>query len=61
MEMWRDAPVAQRIEQPPSKRLVAGSIPAGRALDRVRKLWLLPCIGPPIVSDATAAEGGRRA
>ncbi len=26
------APVAQRIEQPPSKRSVAGSIPAGRAL-----------------------------
>ena len=25
------APVAQRIEQPPSKRQVAGSIPAGRA------------------------------
>src|SRR5689334_2641168 len=26
------APVAQRIEQPPSKRTVAGSIPAGGAL-----------------------------
>ena len=27
-----DAPVAQRIERPPSKRLVAGSIPAGGTL-----------------------------
>src|SRR6266404_8927487 len=27
----RGAPVAQRIEQPPSKRQVAGSSPAGRA------------------------------
>src|SRR6185437_7469819 len=27
-----EAPLAQRIEQPPSKRQVAGSIPAGRAI-----------------------------
>src|SRR4051812_38068664 len=32
MSQWGQAPVAQRIEQPPSKRLVAGSIPAGRAI-----------------------------
>lgn len=30
------APVAQRIEQPPSKRLVAGSIPAGGTVRSIR-------------------------
>ena len=31
MQHTRRAPVAQRIEQPPSKRLVVGSIPTGGA------------------------------
>ena len=37
------APLAQRIEQQPSKLLVAGSIPARRASDGV--------LQPPIIAD----------
>jgi hypothetical protein len=48
------APVAQRIEQPPSKRLVAGSSPAGGAYPQVEGCFWTAKLSGQTVQSAVA-------